>query len=51
MGREVKQSLHRPRGLKEVEVPRFQDSKHVKVVRLSALQTSRLYSPRKYSWY
>ena len=34
----------------EVEAPRFQNNRHIKVVRLSALGTRRLY-PRKYSWY
>ena len=29
--------LDRPRGFQEVEAPRFQDSRHMKVVRLSAL--------------
>ena len=33
----------RPRGFQEVEAPRFQDSRHMKVVRLSALRTGRLY--------
>ena len=33
-----------------VEAPRFHDNRHIKVVRLSALRTGRLY-PRKYSWY
>ena len=42
--------LDRPRGFQEVEVPRFQDNSHMKVVRLSALRTGRLY-PKKYSWY
>jgi hypothetical protein len=51
MGREVKQSLHRPRGFQEFEVPTFQDNQHIKVVRLSAQQTGHLYSPRIYSWY
>jgi len=32
-----------PRGFHEVEVPRFQDNRHIKVVRLSALCTGRLY--------
>jgi len=46
--REVKQSspitgLDRPRGFQEVEVSRFQDNRHMKVVRLSALRTGRLY--------
>ena len=32
-----------PWGFQEVEAPRFQDSRHMKVVRLSALLTGRLY--------
>jgi hypothetical protein len=44
--------LDRPRGFQEVEGPRFQDSRHIKVVRLSALKTGHLYlPPRIYSWY
>ena len=42
----VKQSHYRPGrpwGFQEVEAPIFQDSQHMKVVRLSALRTSRLY--------
>ena len=39
----VKQSLDRPLGFQDVEAPRFQDSRHMKVVRLSALRTGRLY--------
>jgi hypothetical protein len=35
--------LDRPQGFQEVEAPRFQDNWHVKMVRLSALSTSRLY--------
>jgi hypothetical protein len=35
--------LEWPRGFHEVKVPRFQDSRHMKVVRLSALRTGRLY--------
>ena len=35
--------LHRPWGFQEVEAPRFQDIWHMKVVRLSALRTGRLY--------
>ena len=35
--------LDRPWGFQEVEAPRFQDNRHVKVVRLSALRTGRLY--------
>jgi hypothetical protein len=33
-----------PQGFQEVEAPRFQDNRHMKVVRLSALRTGRLYS-------
>jgi len=36
--------LDRPWGFQEVEAPRFQDNRHVKVVRLSALRTGRLYT-------
>ena len=35
--------LDRPWGFQGIEIPRFQDSRHVKVVRLLALRTSRLY--------
>ena len=35
--------LDRPRGVQEVEAPRFQDNAHMKVVRLSALRTGSLY--------
>jgi len=31
------------RGFQEVEAPRFQDNRHIKVVRLAALGTGRLY--------
>jgi hypothetical protein len=31
--------LKRPRRFPEVEVPRFQDNRHMKVARLSALRT------------
>jgi hypothetical protein len=31
----------------EVEAPRFLDNRHMKVVRLSALRTGRLYTPGK----
>jgi len=37
--------LDRPRGFQEVETPRFQDSRQMKVVRLSDLRTGRLYAP------
>jgi len=40
-----KQSHYRPWGFQEVEAPRFQDNQYLKVVRLSALRTGRLYSP------
>jgi len=33
--------LDRPRGFQEVEAPIFQDSRHLKVVRLSAVRTGR----------
>jgi hypothetical protein len=39
--------LGRPLGLQEVEAPRFLDSRHMKMVRLSALRTGRLYPPGK----
>jgi hypothetical protein len=42
--------LVRSWGFQEVEVPKFQDNRHMKVVRLSVLRTGRLYS-RKYSLY
>jgi len=35
--------LDRPWGFQEAEAPRFQDNQHMKVVRLSALRTGRLY--------
>jgi hypothetical protein len=35
--------LDRPWRLQEAEAPRFQDSRHMKMVRLSALSTGRLY--------
>jgi hypothetical protein len=36
--------LDRLRGFQEVKAPRFQDNRHMKMVRISALRTSRLYS-------
>ena len=43
--------LDRPWGFQEVEAPRFQDSRLMKVVRLSALRTGRLYPlPRRNAW-
>ena len=35
--------LDRPWGFQEFEVPRFQDNRHTKVIRLTALCTGRLY--------
>jgi hypothetical protein len=35
--------LDRPLGFQEVEAPRFQDNRHMQVVRLSAIRTGRLY--------
>jgi hypothetical protein len=35
--------LNRPRGLHEVKAPRFQDNRHMKVVRLSAISNIHLY--------
>ena len=32
-----------PEGSKEAEAPRFQDNRHMQVVKLSALRTGRLY--------
>jgi hypothetical protein len=43
--------LDRPVGFHEVEAVRFQDNRHMNVVRLSALLTGRLFNPRNYSWY
>ena len=34
-----------PEGSMEVEAPRFQDHRHMKVVSLSALRTDRFYPP------
>jgi hypothetical protein len=39
----VKQSHYRPWGFQEVEAPRFQENRHLKVVSLSTLCTGRLY--------
>jgi hypothetical protein len=41
----VQQSLYRPWGFNEVEAIRFQDNRLMKVVRLSAIRTGRLYPP------
>jgi hypothetical protein len=35
--------LDKPWGVQEVEAPRFVDNQHMKLVRLSALRTGRLY--------
>jgi len=35
----------RPRRFQDVEAPRFQDSRHMKVLKLSALRIGRLYLP------
>jgi hypothetical protein len=43
--RNTNTSLARPLGFQESEAPRFQDNRHMKVARLSALSTSRLYPP------
>jgi hypothetical protein len=49
---DVKQALYRPLGLQEVETLRLLDSLHMKVIRLTALRTGRMYPPtRKFSWY
>ena len=40
------QAYYRPWGFQEDEAPRLQDSRHKKVVRLSALLNGRLYHPR-----
>ena len=39
----VKVSHYRPLGFQKVEAPKFLDNRHMKVVRLSALRTGRLY--------
>ena len=39
--------LDRPWGFQEVEAPRFQDNRHMKVVRLSAIRTGRLFPPQE----
>ena len=42
--------LDKPWGFHKAEAPRFQDSRHMKVVRLSALHTDRLYL-QEITWY
>jgi hypothetical protein len=42
IGAKVKQSHYRPG---QVEAPRFLDNRHMKLVRLSALRTGRVYPP------
>jgi len=42
VGVKVRQSHYRPWGFQEVEDPRFQDNRHIKIVKLSALRTGRL---------
>jgi len=42
---ELNPGLGRPWGSQEVEAPRLQDNRHMKVVSLSALRAGRLYSP------
>ena len=39
------QACYKPIALQEVEAPRFQDNRQMKVVRLSALRTGRIYPP------
>ena len=41
--KKVKQSLYRPTGFQEVEASGFKDSRHIVVVRLSALCTGHVY--------
>jgi hypothetical protein len=42
------QCLDRPLGFQEVEAPEFLDNRHMKVVRLSALRTGRLYPQEEF---
>jgi hypothetical protein len=39
------QTCYRPLGFQDDKAPRFQDNRHMKVVRLSDLHTGRLYPP------
>ena len=43
LGRHRKKQILRPWGFQELEAPRFQDSRHIKVVWLSALLTGHIY--------
>ena len=43
--------LGTPWGFQKAEAPRSEDSRRMKVVRLSALSTGHLYPLRKYTWY
>jgi hypothetical protein len=40
-----------PEGSRRLWLPDILNSRNVKVARLSAIRTGRLYHPRKYSWY
>jgi hypothetical protein len=54
LSHKVEQSLYMSLGFQQVEAPKFQNNRHMKIVTLSALRTGRLYpSPptRKYFWY
>jgi hypothetical protein len=44
-------SLYMPGQLQEVEAPRIPDNRHMKVAKLSALQTERLSRPGDIPWY
>ena len=44
-------AYYRHTEFQEVEASIFLDDRHMKVVRLLALRSVRLYPPRKYSWY
>jgi hypothetical protein len=46
--KKLKQPHYRPRQALRVEAHRFIDNRHMKVVRLSALNTGRLYPPGKF---
>jgi hypothetical protein len=40
-----------PRGFQEVEAPRFQDNRHMKMVKVVSPTHRSPLPPRKYSWY